>query len=260
MMEQKYPVGYTLIRIHIVFDVKHDGRHRARVVAGGYLTPIPTESVYAEVVSLRGMRAITFIAELNGLELWQTDVSSAYLEAVTTEKVAIVAGPDFGERAGHILVVFKALYGLRFSGKLFGELLFEVLESLGFTPCKLEPQIWMKRNEDLYDYVATYVDDLLLAMKDPKELIDKLSKEPYKFDFKGSGPVKQHLGVGFERDKDGTLCMSPEGYIKRMIEGYSRYFGEEPPMKTNINSPLEMNDHPGMDTSEFLEEREVNIY
>ena len=49
------------------------------------------------------------------------DVSSAYLEAVTTKKVAIVAGPKFGKRAGHILVVFKALYGLRFSGKLFGE-------------------------------------------------------------------------------------------------------------------------------------------
>ena len=54
--------------------------------------------------------------------------------------------------------------------------------------------------------------------------------------------------------------MSPEGYIKRMIEGYNRYFGEDPPTKANINSPLEKNDHPEMDTSEFLEEREVNIY
>ena len=118
----------------------------------------------------------------------------------------------------------------------------------------------MKRNRDLYNYVATYVDDLLLAMKNPKELIDKLSKEPYKFDFKESGPVKQHLGVSFERDKDGTLCMSPEGYIKRTIEGYRRYFGEDPPNKANINSPLEKNDHPEMDTSDFLEERDVNIY
>ena len=31
---------YTLIQIHIVFDVNHDGRHRARMIAGGHLTPI----------------------------------------------------------------------------------------------------------------------------------------------------------------------------------------------------------------------------
>jgi hypothetical protein len=35
-----------------VFDVKHDGRHKARYVAGGHLTDVPNESVYSGVVSL----------------------------------------------------------------------------------------------------------------------------------------------------------------------------------------------------------------
>jgi hypothetical protein len=57
-----------------------------------------------------------FLADLNGLETWATDIGNTYLEAETLEAVYIIAGPEFGEREGHTLVVFKALYGLRTSG------------------------------------------------------------------------------------------------------------------------------------------------
>ena len=70
---------YTKITVHMVYAVKHDGRHRARLVAGGHLTETPVDSVYSSVVSLRGIRMLTFIAELNGLKTWCTDISSAYL-------------------------------------------------------------------------------------------------------------------------------------------------------------------------------------
>jgi len=60
---------------------------------------------------------IAFIAELNGLETWSTDIGSAYLEAETKEKVCIIAGPEFGEDEGCLLLIHKALYGLRSSGQ-----------------------------------------------------------------------------------------------------------------------------------------------
>jgi hypothetical protein len=47
-----------------------------------------------------------------------TDIGNAYLEAKTTEKVCIKAGPEFGELQGNLLIIDKALYGLRLSGKL----------------------------------------------------------------------------------------------------------------------------------------------
>ena len=110
------PAGYKKIRVHLIFDVKHDGRHRARLVADGHLTDVPLDSVYSGVVSLRGFCLVVFLAELNQLELWATDIGSAYLEAVTSERLYIIAGPEFGDREGHILVIYKALYGLRSSG------------------------------------------------------------------------------------------------------------------------------------------------
>ena len=75
----------------MVYDVKHDGRHKFRLVAGGHLTDTPIESVYSGVVSLRSLRLVIFLAELNGLEVWGADIGNAYLEAKTKEKVYIIA-------------------------------------------------------------------------------------------------------------------------------------------------------------------------
>ena len=121
------PKEYQRIRVHFVFAVKHDGRHKARLVAGGHLTQIPTESVYSGVVSLRSLRLVVFLAELNGLDLMQADIGNAYLEAYTKEKVFFIAGPEFGELEGHVLVIRKALYGLRSSGARFHEKLADSL-------------------------------------------------------------------------------------------------------------------------------------
>ena len=48
--------------------MKHDLRHRARLVAGGHLTPELDASTYSGVVLLRGFRMLVFLAELNSLE------------------------------------------------------------------------------------------------------------------------------------------------------------------------------------------------
>jgi hypothetical protein len=84
---------YKKICVHTIFDVKHDGRHKARVVANGNLTEASAESVYSGVVSLCGLHTCIFLGELNGMTLWATDIGNAYLEAKTTEKVCIKAGP-----------------------------------------------------------------------------------------------------------------------------------------------------------------------
>ena len=81
------PSGFKKIRTHLIFAVKHDGRHKARMVADGHLTDIPVDSVYSCVFSLRGLRLVVFLAELNDLETYATDIGNAYLEAHTKEKV-----------------------------------------------------------------------------------------------------------------------------------------------------------------------------
>ena len=214
----KLPEGYKKIRVHLVYDVKHDGRHKARCVADGHLTDIPVDSVYSGVVSLRGLRLLIFLAELNQLETWATDIGNAYLEAETKERVAIIAGPEFGKFEGHVLVISKALYGLRTSRVRWHERFADCLHAEGFLSCKSEPDIWYRSCGDCYEYVAVYVDDLAFAMKDPQALVELLTKR-YNFKLKGTGPIEFHLGCNFFRDQNGTLCMAPKKYIERMVSG-----------------------------------------
>jgi Reverse transcriptase (RNA-dependent DNA polymerase) len=157
-----------------------------------------------------------FLAELNELQLWATDIGNAYLEAYTTEKVYIIAGPEFGEREGHILIISKALYGLSSSGARWHDRFADYIRLLGFFLCGAEPDIWMKKNGNIYEYIAVYVDNLAIAMKNPKEFTDILDNK-HKFKLKGTGPIMFHLGMDFTRDDDGTLCISPTKYIEKSL-------------------------------------------
>ena len=251
------PDGYKKIRVHIVWDVKHDGRHKARLVADGNLTEVPLSSVYSGVVSLRGVRLALFLSELNSLETWCTDIGNAYLEANTKEKVYIKAGPEFGKLKGHTLIIVKALYGLRTSGLRWHERLAECLTTMKFFPCKMEPDIWMRDMDTHYEYIAVYVDDLLIVSKNPKEITDILVNK-YKFKLKGTGLIKYHLGCDFYRDEEGVLCFAPKRYIEKLIDIYKNTFGVKP--KLNISSPLEKGDHPELDTSELLDQDGIQKY
>ena len=240
------PADHQMIHAHMVFDVKQTGKRKARFVAGGHLTNPPKDSVYSSVVSLRSIRIICLLAELNDLELMAADIGNAYLEACTKEKVCFIAGPEFGTLAGHTLIIKKALYGLRSSGARFHEKCADTLRDLGFKPTYADPDVWLRDAGDVYEYVTTWVDDLLVAMKKPKEFMDALQSEPYKYKLKGVEEPKYHLGGDFFRDFDGTLCYGAQTYIKRLIQDYERLFSEAPRKYT---SPLQKGDHPELDMS-----------
>ena len=55
------PDGYKKIKVHFVYAAKHDGRYKARLVAGVHLANTPVDSVYSSVVSLCGLRLVFFL-------------------------------------------------------------------------------------------------------------------------------------------------------------------------------------------------------
>ena len=260
----KVPNGYKLIRCHFVFDVKHDGRHKARYVAGGHLTDPPIESVYSGVVSLRSLRLVIFLSELNSLHLYAADVGNAYLEAKTREFVCIIGGPEFKDVGleGHLLIIVRALYGLKTSGARWHDRFADTLRNEGFVPCKADSDVWMRKttgiieSTSMYEYICVYVDDLAMAMKDPAAFCEIL-KTKYNYKLKGDGPLKYHLGCDFDREPDGTFCYGPFKYVGKMLETYERVFGEKP---TGYSSPLEKGDHPELDLSPELDDNGRALY
>ena len=157
------PKGHQKIRVHVVFDVKHRGKFKARLVADGHFTKEPMETVYS------GM----FLAEPNNMELWGADAGHAYnLQALTREQLYTVGGP-----------------------KCWNYKFFEILHQMGFKPSRADPDTWMKYSKDgsHYEYIAVYIDDLAIYMEDPKSFCDKMREV---------APINYHLGCGYTRDED----------------------------------------------------------
>ena len=75
------------------------------------------ENIYSGVVSRRNLRIVIFLGKLHNLNIWGADTGNAYLEAFTYENLYIVAGPEFEELEGFIVIFLKALYGLKSSWK-----------------------------------------------------------------------------------------------------------------------------------------------
>ena len=70
------PQGYQKIKVHLVSACKHDGHHKARLVAGGNLTPDPIESIDSGVVSTRSLRLTNIPSQIEqygslGSKHWQ---------------------------------------------------------------------------------------------------------------------------------------------------------------------------------------------
>ena len=219
--KETVPKGYQLIRVHMVFDVKHDLRHKCRLVAGGHLTKPNGDTSYSSVASLRSIHLVTFIAELNKLDLEAADVGNAYLEAKTNEKVCFVTGPSFGRYNldGHLLATHRASYGLRNSGACYHAKWAESMIKLGFLPSRADSDVWMRDKSDHYEYLVVYVDDILYAGKNAKQFWYDVSKMKYKL--KGVGSPKYHLGATFERVTDPEICMTwgPVRYIEKILDG-----------------------------------------
>ena len=165
----------------------------------------------------RSLRITIFLSELNNLELWGADIGNAYIEATTDEKVFILAGPEFQELQGHILIIHKALYGLKSSGLRWAQKLHDIMIDMDYKPSKADPCVWMKPNnkKKCYEYVAIYVDDLLIASQNPKVFIDTL-KQKFNLKIKGDGPLEYHLGFDLTRDPDKTLVATPKKYINKI--------------------------------------------
>ena len=240
----RVPPGYQLIPVRMVFDVKQDLKRKGRLVARGDKTIPPADTAYSGVASLRSLRMVAFLAELNGLELTGGDIGNAYLEAYTKEKVCFRAGPEFGEWEGHLLVVDKALYGLRTSGERWHAKFADTLRRMGFSPSYADPDVWLRDAGDCYEYVVVYVDDIFTALKNPKEFYEMLQGDPWNYKLKNVEEPKYHLGGDFFRDNDGTYCYGAQTYLKRLLLNYKLMFGEMP---TEYHAPLEKNDQPELD-------------
>jgi hypothetical protein len=81
----------------MIFNVKMDLMRKARLVANGHETEVPSESTYSTVVTRDSVRTAFLLAALNELDVLAGDIQNAYINADSKENLYIEkAGPEFG--------------------------------------------------------------------------------------------------------------------------------------------------------------------
>ena len=75
---------------------------------------------------------------------------------------------------------------------------------------------------DHYEYICVWVNDKLIASKNPKAITDKLSKE---YTLKGVGPPEYYLGADIERmeEPEKVLIMGSGTYFDKYLTVYNNY-------------------------------------
>ena len=85
---EQMQLGFQEITCRMIFTVKFDLRWKSRCVVGGHLVKEqPTYNTYSSVVSRESVRIGFLLAALNDINLMSGDISNAYLNVKTKEKV-----------------------------------------------------------------------------------------------------------------------------------------------------------------------------
>ena len=125
------------------------------------------------------------------------------------------------------MVICKALYGLKFSGAPWHAHLANTLHDLQYRSSLADPDIWLRLNvmqngELYYEYVAVYVDDILVIAENPKQTMDCLAKL-YRLKEGSVGEPSQYLGAQImehhfpEEPRFLAWAMSSAKYVKEAV-------------------------------------------
>jgi hypothetical protein len=107
--------------------------------------------------------------------------------------VYVTTGPEFGAKLhGKNLISDKSLYGLKTSASRFHDYLSKSLLRLRFKKTKHDPDLWMVDKSSHYEYLARYVNFILIWSKDAMAVIKSLEKT---YLLKSVGIPEYYLGV-----------------------------------------------------------------
>ena len=143
--DEQPPVGYTEITCHVIFDVKMNLTRKARYVARGHLTDPPSSLTYASVVSRETGKIAFLIAALNDPKILAGYIQNAYLNVYTKEKIYFRAGKEWKYNKGRVIIITRALYGLKSSALMWRNHLADVIgNKISFKSSLEDPDLWYR--------------------------------------------------------------------------------------------------------------------
>ena len=218
---------------------------------------MPRGECFASVVSTEVVQFGFVLAQIYNLQCFDGDVGNAFVTAYTSEKVYIVAGPEFGELKGRIMKMEKAVYGTKTAALRFHESLSICLRKIGFRPSEAEPDFWYQKTEYSFEYIAKYLDDVICFSKNPEKIMDYLKQH---YVMKGVGYVEFYLGgdlLELPKTWKPKYAMSAKTYLGNLISNSEGMLKEDFKFAA---TPLDKSYHPEEDITDLCDPHEHSYY
>jgi hypothetical protein len=237
------PRGTRVLSTKVVFTRKRDERgnivkYKARFVVRGFLqSDAEVGDVHAGVVKLECLRVMFSIAAANDLNLYQMDITQAFLHADLDEEI-YVRPPSglYAEEEGYVWKLRKSLYGLRQAPNRFNKLIDRLLRNNGYVATAADPCVYIKTHKTSMIAIGLFVDDLVIAASSEELVLDLKRRLETKLRLKYLGELKFCLGFHVHRNKStGDITISQEAYAEQVLEmaGMSECKAQKTPFPTD---------------------------
>jgi hypothetical protein len=199
-------------------------KYKARLTAQGFtqVKGIDYAETYTPVGRLHTLWTILCVSTIRGWQMHRMDVDSAYLNAPLDKEIWMRLPPriDF-TKPGNALLLKRALYGLKQSGRQWYLELRKALERINWQSCIKDKCLFIKKTRHgLRTMLLVYVDDLVIMgqmitdVNAEKQLLSGI------FKMKDLGELNYVLGIRISRNTDGSIELDQEELIKRTLAAH----------------------------------------
>ena len=198
---------------------------RARIVAGGHkqVEGIDYGETFAAAAKMPSVRVVLANAAEKDWEIHHVDVKSAYLNAPMDKPVHMKPPQGVLKKGqeGMVLLILKAIYGMKQSGRLWHRMLSKIMDELGFTRSKIDHSVWFKFVGEVQIIIAVATDDMALTGKRLADLIEFKAQLSKYVEISDKGELTWFLGFEVRRNrKDRTIAINQWSYIEAMVEKF----------------------------------------
>lgn len=195
-------------------------KFKARLVAKGFQQTIPLNGdIYSPVAKLTSVRIFLAICNNLNFRIHQLDVCSAFLNGEIDDDVYILLPKGFNTDTGKFAKLRKSLYGLRSSPKNWYKKFNDLMMTLNFVRSQNEYCIYYKISGCSKIFVLIYVDDLLIAGSDEKEVDDLKVTLNQHFKMKDLGGISYFLGMHITQNVlKNEIIINQTLYLKKMLK------------------------------------------
>ena len=158
-----------------------------------------------------------------GLEIYQLDVKSAYLNANIDVELFMEQPQGFEifdeNGSKFVLKLKKSLYGLKQAGRMWNQLLHDFLISLKFTQSPCDHCVYIRIVDGTKVVLLVYVDDIILGSSDETVADFIKTSLAKRFNMKDFGKISNFLGMEFEVSHN-AIKVHQSQYVAKILERF----------------------------------------